>query len=113
MWSTKHRGPMAIHAGNACTRKEYADAAKLIEEITGEPPPPLAELARGQVIGVVDVVDMKGDETDNPWAGNGCWWWMLENPRACRPFATRGRLGLFNVPDGAIKIIDEKKGKAA
>ena len=86
---------------------------KVIIEGTAYPGSSVNVLDDGQVIGVVDVVDMKGDETDNPWAGNGCWWWMLENPRACRPFATRGRLGLFNVPDGAIKIIDEKKGKAA
>jgi hypothetical protein len=97
-WTTKHRGPLAIHASQGCTRAEYDAASVEIERITGKRPPTLAELPRGCVVGTVDMVDcVEEGETENPWAQDDCCWWMLSSPCACEPLATRGRLGLFEI----------------
>jgi hypothetical protein len=96
-WSTRHRGPLAIHA-TKCSRSEYESAAREIEAISGTSPPPLAELPTGAVVGVVDLVDCHGDETENDWAQEGAFWWFLASPIPCEPpVPMRGRLGLFEI----------------
>jgi len=97
-WATSYRGLLAIHAGKGCTRAEYDAAAVEIERITGRRPPPLSELPRGCVVGMVEMNDcVTSGETENDWAQDGYCWWMLTNARACNPAVTRGHLGLFEV----------------
>jgi activating signal cointegrator 1 len=134
-WPTKYRGPLIVHA-----------AAKLA------PPPPAgdpemdwirnrlafergawttpAELARGAILGAVDVVDCvpmgrdkgtkgrrdEGDESAfgptgtelSGWA-SGPWCWLLARPRVLvEPIPLTGRLGLFELP----RAIGERLEKA-
>jgi hypothetical protein len=96
-WFTRHRGPLAIHASQGCTRGQYQAASAEIERISGLKVPPLEELPRGAVVGTVDVVDCHGDETDNEWAMEDCAWLFLASPKACEPMPMKGRLGIFEV----------------
>lgn len=97
-WATKFRGRVAIQAGKGCTVEEYESAARQILELTGKSPPPLAELARGEIIGTVEIVDCTPAENGDGW---GAWnpdgfHWHLKDPRpAAKPMKVRGWPGLL------------------
>jgi hypothetical protein len=100
-WSTKYRGRIAIHAGKACTDEEYEDAAYLIRKLTGKDPPPPEELARGEIIGTVEITDCTPADNGKGWGGlnPGGFHWHLKDPRpAKKPVKVRGWPGcLFKV----------------
>jgi len=50
----------------------------------------------GGIIGTVDLVDCL-EGYDSPWALEGYFHWILENPRPQRFKPMRGNLGIFNV----------------
>ena len=91
-WTTKHRGPLAIHAGKKV-------------DIYG-PWNPFANnavLPTGQVLGRVNLVDVRPmTEADADAACHayrpGLFAWVLEEPQHVEPVAMNGRLGLFDVP---------------
>lgn len=66
------RGLTLVHASKGVTEQEYAEAAAFIENGPGVSLPPLSELERGGIVGVVEIVDAVS-ESDSPW-------WM--GPRA-------------------------------
>lgn len=61
----KFRGPCCIHAAKGMTRAEYEDAADFMASIGITCPAP-ADLQRGGIIGVTNVVDIVA-ELDSPW----------------------------------------------
>lgn len=93
------RGPFALHAASGMTRDEYDDAAETICDITRGVAPPARELARGAIIGVVEVVDVvRGNLSDR--ARLGPWFFgpvglVLRNPRPITPIPCKGQLGFF------------------
>lgn len=66
------RGPLLLHTGKTCTRREYADGVEAIHDARrglGLPAvevPPLADLPRGGLVGVIDVVGaaVNADDAD-------------------------------------------------
>ena len=85
-WTTKYRGPLLI-------------CSSLTADVPGLQfdPPVEALMARGAIIGVVDVVDVVRDSSSR-WAESGSWHWLLANARAlATPIPIKGRLGLFDV----------------
>ena len=100
-WSTRHRGPLAIHAG--LSRAEYRlgfDFDRLMPGL-----PPAGDLAFGAIVGVVDVVDCVPYELvrDRLFAEPLGWCWILADPRPIELVPWRGQLGLFEVPDAIIR----------
>ena len=94
-WATKYRGPLLIHAAKGRpTRAEMTWAAEYIERITG-PVGWHSTLTFGDVIGVVDLVDVITTPPDSPW-WMGPVGWVLRNPRPCQPWPLHGQLGLFD-----------------
>ena len=104
-WSTKYRGPLAIHAGSGSFTD--FDPYKWIRLTVG--PSVLGEIrqyhrVRGSVLGVVDLIGCVR-EYDSPWAMPGCWHWVLAYPRAfVSPLPMRGKLGLWTIPMVAHQI---------
>lgn len=107
-WRTHYRGPLLVHAGKS--KAWYADAVEVWADAPPELPalPPLpawADLAKGAIVGVVDLIDcVHADDYrgDSLWAGDE-WLWVLANPRAlAAPVPFRGALSLFEVPDALI-----------
>lgn len=93
------RGAVAIHAGKGMTRDEYEDAAETIHDISGLHVPKAADLVRGGILGVVDVVDIVrgkafGPDKPSPWFF-GPLALVLRQPVACSPVACPGQLGFF------------------
>ena len=93
---TSHRGPLLIHAGvSRCELKvEIVEGWKLRY---GVDRPPDDALVFGAIIGQVDLVDcVPLAELSEPsaWA-TGPWCWILANPRAIKPQAASGKLGLW------------------
>ncbi|WP_392532293.1 hypothetical protein [Nostoc sp. C117] len=61
--------------------------------------PELISLRRGQVIGIVTIVDCKFSQVASGWGMPGQYHWKLENPREITPIPYIGQLGIFEVPD--------------
>jgi hypothetical protein len=86
---TKYRGPLFIHAG---LREDHLGWLAL--DRMGIDFPDEVEL--GGIIGVVDLVDCV-QEQESPWAMDGCYHFLLKNPRSLPFVPMPGRLGIFNV----------------
>jgi ASCH domain len=96
-WSTRHRGPLVIHAGHTPDR----DAAPVLRHRFGITTVHRAD-ERGY-LGVVELVDVHHSGTCRDrcsrWAAPGHWHWMLTRPRRlATPLPGPGRLGLYPPP---------------
>jgi len=119
-WYTKFRGTLAIHAG-----KSFDIPMDMFSQMGhghfGQPYLSLAlgyskeydsigdDDPRGAIIGTVEVYDCIPDiYCDSPWKAEGddFYCWLLRDPRALTdPIPMRGRLGLFDVPDGLFEEV--------
>ena len=95
-WPTSHRGELLIHASKTPDRESMRH---LFPTSTA---PFWVEWPYGMILGVVELVDVITD-SDSPWALEGQWHWILENPRRfAQPIPWVGRLGLHAVPISAL-----------
>ncbi len=127
-WSTAYRGLILIHAAKSCTRQEWADfhnsvhegtapfADAALAELAGGFVPELSDMPRGGIVGRARIVGcVHQSEThllargDKPWFC-GPYGLTLDNiePLPFRPY--RGALGLFEVPDEALKRPPTSRG---
>jgi ATP-dependent exoDNAse (exonuclease V) beta subunit len=106
-WPTNYRGKLAIHAGKSCTPVEYESAARAIVNISRKRPPPLDELPRGCIVGVVELVDCV-ENSRSKWAEEDSVHWVVRDPVPCKPRETKGMLGLFEV-DAALVVPEKAK----
>jgi hypothetical protein len=96
-WRTKYRGPVLVHASKGMTRDEWDDFREFIhgadlrgDWCAGKRP---ADLQRGGVVGVVDIIDCVR-EHPSPWFF-GPVGFVLANPRPLEFRPCRGALGFF------------------
>jgi hypothetical protein len=88
-WPTRYRGPLLIHAG----LQDDLHGWHFLDEM-GFPLP--VDPPTGGIMGIVDLVDcVQG--YDSPWAMEGYYHWILENPRRRNFVPMSGTLGLFDV----------------
>ncbi|MFQ6548247.1 hypothetical protein AADZ90_009835 [Aestuariibius sp. 2305UL40-4] len=85
-------GRICIHAATGMREEEYRWGLYKLQQVGVTAPHP-AELVRGGLIGVVDVVDIVS-ESGSPWFG-GPWGLVLENATPIGPFPAHGALGYF------------------
>lgn len=86
-WSTRHRGPLLIHAGAAL------DVGVLPQRLSRPEP---AEHIQSAILGIVDLVDVV-EHSRSRWF-EGPFGWVLANPRVFRlPIPCKGRLGLWTL----------------
>ena len=104
-WPTKHRGPLAIHAGKS--RDWLNDKDEEEARLAGDP------LIFGAIVVIclladcVSVEDIYAGKYDNEYPQlilrqdcNGPWCWVLTDiKRLVTPVSWVGKQGLFNVPD--------------
>lgn len=108
-WPTKYRGPCLIHAGKTMTVAEYDAAMAFIEwNVSADlvhQVPDKADLPRGGLVGIADVVDCV-KWSDSPWftgSGDellGGFGFVLEDAKPVTFLPWKGRLGFFNLPFG-------------
>ncbi|MEM9522937.1 MAG: ASCH domain-containing protein [Pseudomonadota bacterium] len=91
-WSTKFRGPIALHAAKTMTRAAYADVRNVAAGL-GIEVPPAAQLARGGIVGTAEIVDCVST-SDSPWFF-GPYGLVLRRVRPVPFLPVRGALGLF------------------
>lgn len=106
-WSTRLRGRIAIHAAKGMTDDEYWNARLIIGSCTDLQiyPPKKSELARGAIIGTVEIVDCVS-RSGSPWFF-GEYGFVLRNPIALpEPIECKGALGFWDVPeDVACRLV--------
>ncbi|MBD2248574.1 ASCH domain-containing protein [Nostoc sp. FACHB-888] len=100
-WPIHYRGDILIHAAKTCTKKEYQVAGEFCQSM-GVSIPELKSLRRGQVIGIVTIVDCKFSQVASGWGMPGQYHWELANPREIAPIPYIGQLGIFEVPDDLV-----------
>lgn len=88
----KYRGRVAIHASKGMTKEEYLNGALFMRRAGVDCPSP-ANLARGAIIGSVEVVDAV-QMHKSPWFF-GPWGLVLREPKPCEPIPVNGQLGFF------------------
>ncbi|MDT8758262.1 ASCH domain-containing protein [Sphingomonas psychrotolerans] len=110
-WSTKYRGPIAIHAAKKWTIEERVAAIDATKE-TGDRR--LVDPPRGVIVATAVLVGIERTEdllprirgTIEDWFGNyapGRFAWKLERiSRLAIPIPFTGRQGLFDVPDSVF-----------
>lgn len=117
-WSTRHRGPMFIHAG--MSRDWLTPVVHAGRSVDAEYRIPIEEMQFGAVIGIAHVVDCvwhdeawkasrAGDAIRRrfPWFqshehAEGPWCWILERARAIEPVRWKGALGLFEIDEAEL-----------
>jgi len=108
-WTTKHRGPLLIHAG-LNTSREGEVRKFLSEQGLSVPEGDELDCLRGKIIGCVNLVDIVSLEQCNftelslttaPYAfGPECW--ILENPQVLSPLPAKGRLGIWEFKTSSV-----------
>jgi hypothetical protein len=88
-WSTRHRGPLLIHAGQA---RPDPDAIAWVTRWRGIRLPPVCDF--GGIVGVVELEDCRA-YSDSRWHQRGATGWVLRKPRRLPFLKTKGALGLF------------------
>lgn len=97
-WATSRRGRFLIHASKGMTKDEYRNGQDTLSEV--EPLrllPPFERLARGGIVGSVELVDCVR-ASSSPWFF-GEYGLVLREPRPLPFISYRGRLGFFEVND--------------
>ena len=114
-WSTRHRGPLLIHAGGMKDPwvtghlldlpREARRPAQLMSEYlrVKDPMGFMVAHARSAILGQVELVDCRCG-CASPWYEAGAIGWVLAEPVIfSEPIPYRGRLGLMNVPDELLR----------
>lgn len=96
-WTTKYRGPVAIHAA----RRYDPHGAPNAEALAGQRFHPMRGPAgiRGAIIALAELIDVHRCNGDcSTWAEPGQWQFVLANVHPTTPIPVRGALGLWRVP---------------
>ena len=94
-WSTKFRGRVLIHASKCLRPSEFAYIAKELHRVApGVEMPAFKDLARGGIVGAVDIVDCV-QYSKSPWF-MGPHGFVLKNAEVLPFEAMRGQLNFFN-----------------
>jgi hypothetical protein len=100
-WETKHRGPILIVASS----NAYPEDMPLFDLTDRDCP-------RSTAVCVVDLVDIGHPRRPTPEQARaaccdlqrGDLLWHIVRPRRVRPFAVKGKLRLFDLPDDLISV---------
>src|SRR5690606_12978625 len=92
---TNYRGRVLVHASRGMTRKEY-EFARFYGAERGVVIPAFEDLARGGIIGSVEIVDCL-DWSDSKWY-MGQKAYVLRDATPLPFFPMKGRLGFFDCP---------------
>lgn len=96
-WSTRFRGPVAIHAGKKIDADAASDVYSGIHPVTGEVAHWSIEATDGRdmggIVGVAEIVDCV-EHADSPWFV-GRYGFVLANQRPIPFIPVKGALGFF------------------
>lgn len=116
-WSTPYRGPLLIHAAKSRASYDCWTPKRWQEGFLCELPP-WESLAKGAIVGRVELVDCvrvdPGRPGFLPGVGPNVWvegpvCWVLRNPVAFEvPVPYRGMQQLFEVPDDLLRISESR-----
>lgn len=96
-------GLILLHASGGCTEVEYQEAARIIERVGLQRPPPLSELQRGGLVGAFRITRaVRHDHPASPWAEPGLVHLHLADVQPVNWVPLRGQLGFFDVPDAIV-----------
>lgn len=116
-WPTKVRGRILVHAAKGMTRQEHEDAIDFAVDAIRTAPRnagagrivtlrelgfSIEDLARGGIIGSVEIVDCV-TASDSPWF-MGEFGFVLRDPRPLPFTPWKGQLGFFDVPESALAV---------
>lgn len=103
-WPTNFRGQMLVHAGLTLTQRIYDEIRAELESASLLPPdfPAFKALPLGGFVGWTRVADCC-QQHPSPWKQEGTHGFVLRDSRPIPFVPWKGRLGFFNVPEGAVQ----------
>lgn len=101
-WTTRHRGPLLIHAGMGMSSTEYEVCAVFAEGL-GVKVPPFNDLLRGGIVGYATLVNCVTWHT-SPWFV-GPTGWLLADAKPLPFTPCGGAQRLFNSPISLEEIL--------
>jgi ASCH domain len=108
-WPTEFRGPIALHAGRSMEPQAVTDFFKFIEARnlggTWISPKIVADLPKGAIVGLVDIVDCVRT-SNSPWF-EGPYGFLLANPQSIKPIACRGEQKFFDLPPNVYAALNQ------
>lgn len=109
-WFLSRRGPIAIHAGKKMGPEQMEDYECIRDLYPDITMPALRDMQLGGLVGTAEAYDCVSKEGAVPpdqrrWF-NGPYGILLRNQRVCTFVPVRGQLGLFDVEDGMIQLIE-------
>lgn len=99
-WTTKHRGPLLIHASKRLDRNDVDAARAICRELNIDIPD---EADFGGFVGIAQMVDVV-HYSPSPWF-NGPIGFVLADAQPIPFVDFPGKLGLFDVPDHIQKCV--------
>lgn len=118
-WATRHRGPLAIHAGRRVDDDAFGDI-RVQRALCGRAGPGCWDAGivtdpswtrRGVIVAVAELVDCHAAWRGccQPWGDPGAFHWVLERVRRlARPVPVRGRLGVFTLADDVARAVGDQ-----
>lgn len=103
-WLTRFRGPVCIHAAQACTQREYASATEFMGRFIKRDVPSLKALRRGGIVGTAVIVDCV-TQSDDPWF-MGRYGFVLDEVKLIEFMPCKGALNFFDWRSGLISGAD-------
>lgn len=110
-WSTGFRGAVLIHAGQRPKKEQIYDAAVVKERFPQIPLPPFSDhgpngYQSDGIVGIARIVDCVTSSI-SPWF-NGPFGIVLKDARPLPFVPYRSETGLFEVPDGVVRLPDAR-----
>ena len=108
-WKTNIQSTIAIHASQTMSRPYYKSAVEAIKKAAPSAKvPPYEAMARGAIVGLVDVVGCE-EHTRSKWHMPNNYGFVLANPRALRePIPCTGRLNFWEVPSAIARRLSRE-----
>ena len=119
-WSTKHRGPLWMHAAIGIKSKDYAHAVEFIGSVAPHIQlPSMDKLVRGAIVGLTWVtgitdnrdLELTGKQPENKWAFYGQFGWTLDPARTWRlgtPLGMLGAQSLWRLTEDETKLARDR-----
>lgn len=103
-WPTRYRGELLIHAAKGMTRAEYTSVETLLAG-TVIKLPPMAELARGGIVGVATLFDcVSAQDRSSHWHMDGQYGFLLQKVRPLLFTPCKGALGIFEIQGSVLEL---------
>jgi len=99
-WKTNFRGRVLIHASKRFDNEGWEYILERFPNFSGILAAQKDIAPMGGIVGSVEITDCTNENIKSDWwAGSPNYGFVLKDPKTCKFFPYKGRLGIFEVPE--------------